>query len=70
MKDKPKTAYAIRRYKTLVEVLAMDKSDALKLSDFQTLAKLWGVNPHGDYAELMQRLAQYVVEYHRNEAQP
>lgn len=66
MRDKPKTAYAMRRFKTLVEVLALEKSDELKLTDLQTLAKLWGVNPHDSYSELLQRLAKYVVEYHQS----
>lgn len=62
----PKTTWEYRRYIALIQVLAMDKSDDLKLTDFQTLAKVWLVNPYGTYSELVQRLAAHVVEYHRD----
>lgn len=61
----PKLAFEVRRYMTLVQVLAMDKRDGLKLTDLQALAQKWGVNPYGEYSELLQRMAQHVVEYHR-----
>lgn len=63
----PKLAFEVRRYMTLVQVLALDTSYGLKYTALQSLARVWGVNPHGDYSELLQRLAQHVVEYHRSE---
>lgn len=63
MSKKPLSAYDVRRYLTLVQVLALDKDEALSLTDLKTMARLWDVNPYGTYRELLQRLAQHVVEY-------
>lgn len=65
IRQEPKLAFDYRRYITLVQVLALDKSEGLKLTDLQVLADKWGVNPHGDFEELLQRLAKHAVDYHR-----
>ncbi len=64
----PKTAYDYRRYIVLVQVLAMDKNDGLKLTDLQSLAVSWGLSTLGGYSLLLQRLAQAAIEYQRQEA--
>lgn len=65
---KPATAYDYRRYIILVQMLALDKSDGLKLTDLRTLAEVWQVNPYGTFSELLQRLCQAVIEHQRTEA--
>lgn len=66
----PATAYDMRRAITLVQVLAMDKNDGLKLTDLQSLAVAWGLSTLGGYSGLLQRLAQYALEHHAEEAAP
>jgi hypothetical protein len=65
----PKLAFAVRRYMTLVQVLATDQ----RISTLVYLCEAWGVEPalyHGamDRLETIQRLSQHVVEYHRSVA--
>lgn len=61
----PATAYDYRRAITLVQVLAMDKNDGLKLTDLQSLAAAWGLSTLGGYSGLLQRLAQHALEHSR-----
>lgn len=61
----PKLAFDYRRYLTIIQVLALDKSEGLKLTDLQVLARGWNVNPYGNFEELLQRLAKHAVDYHR-----
>jgi hypothetical protein len=63
----PATAYDFRRALTLVQVLALDKSDGLKLTDCRTLARHWQLSSDGDLSTLLQRLAQHALEYSRDE---
>lgn len=65
--NEPGTAYDRRRYITLVQVLAGRSVLTRRSYPLQALAKGWGVNPYGDYTELLQRLAQRIIEYHRSE---
>lgn len=58
----PATAYDYRRAIVLVQVLAMDKNDGLKLTDLQALAVAWGLSTLGGYSVLLQRLAQAALE--------
>lgn len=64
---KPKSAYEYRRYIVLIQILAMDKSEGLKLTDFQGMAKLWRLSPDGSFADLLSRLARYAIESHESE---
>ncbi len=63
----PATAYNYRRAIVLVQVLAMDKNDGLKLTDLQSLAVAWGLSTLGGYSGLLQRLAQAAIEHERQE---
>jgi hypothetical protein len=65
---KPETAYDYRRAIVLIQVLAMDKSDGLKLTDLQALAVAWNVSTLGGFSLLLQRLAQAAIEYQRQDA--
>lgn len=65
--QEPKLAFDYRRYITIVQVLSLDKSEGLKLTDLQVLARHWEVNPHGSFEVLLQRLAKHAVDYHREE---
>jgi len=56
----PRTAFDVRRYQTLVQVLALDSASALR-----ELAAAWELDSGGDCQELVSRLAQHVVEYHK-----
>lgn len=65
MAEKPKTAYDVRRYVTLIQVLATDDY----LEKCSELAKAWGINlTSSDYLRedhMIHTLAKHVVEYHR-----
>lgn len=61
----PRTAYDVRRYLTLVQVLALEETAEGRLSGLRHLARQWGVPDAGEYRELVSRLAQHVTEYHR-----
>ena len=69
----PKTAFDVRRYLTLVQVLAMDGSD----EPIRALCELWGVEIIEDRSEppyrgryymnqwaTIKALANHVIEYH------
>lgn len=59
----PLTAYDMRRSIFLVQVLAIDKSEGLKLTDLRAIAHYWGLNVYGDFSTLLQRLAQAAIEH-------
>lgn len=59
----PATAFDNHRAITLVQVLAMDKNDGLKLTDLQMLAVNWGLSALGGYSGLLQRLAQHALNH-------
>lgn len=69
--NEPATAYDYRRMKTIIDILAMDKSQGLKLTDLRTIAHGWKVGDDGDFNTLLQRLAQHALEHARSqERQP
>lgn len=63
----PATAYEYRRVIFLVQVLAIDKSEGLKLTDLRAIAHYWGLNIYGDFSTLLQRLAQAAIEHDTGE---
>lgn len=68
-KRNAQTAWPYRRVVHLVHLLAIDKSEGLQLTDLQTVARAWKVNPYGDYHELLIRLAQHALKAWREEAE-
>jgi len=66
---KPKTAYDVRRYLTLVQVLAQDGI----AGNVIYLCELWGIEPELvnvppapiDHWATLRKLAQHVIEYHQ-----
>jgi pyruvate kinase len=76
MTTKPKTAYDVRRYLTLVQVIAASGSDEA----IRQLCELWGVAVVEDRSEppyrgqyylniwgTLRALAQHVIEYHQED---
>lgn len=72
--QKPKTAFDVRRYLTLVQVLAISKTD----EPIRELCQKWGVEPVEDRSQppyrgryyinvwaTISKLAQHVIEYHK-----
>jgi hypothetical protein len=62
----PTTAYECRRHITLVQVLGMNVSASEHRYALQELCVQWGLSTLGTFDELVQRLAQHVIEYHRD----
>lgn len=64
--SKAKTAYDMRRYITLVQVLAGE----LPRTKARLLCRQWGVDypANGNFREVVRRLARHVIDYHRDEA--
>lgn len=68
---KPNNAYGVRRYLTLVQVLAIEDDDK-RDAELERLCKAWGVEPekiwydgwHLDFIETSSRLARHVVAYY------
>lgn len=60
--QQPKLAFEVRRYLTLVQVLALDDTSALR-----ELGHKWGVSEDGvkSFQEYVARMAQHVIEYHQ-----
>jgi hypothetical protein len=71
MTTKPKTAYDVRRYITLVQVLAQDGVAGNVIH----LCELWGIEPvlvnvapaPIDHWATLRKLAQHVIEYHQED---
>jgi len=72
MKEKPKTAYDVRRYLTLVQVLALNDTKAIRELCFS-----WGIEVpmitndiHGyiypNWIGAITALAQHALDYHRH----
>lgn len=71
----PKLAFEVRRYLTLVQVLAVTETREW-IPALEKLCEAWGVEPareyltnRFDFAATLQKLAKHVIEYHRGEGQ-
>jgi hypothetical protein len=64
MSKKPKTTFDVRRYLTLVQILAIE-NHGKRHTALQYLCAKWGIdNNMMKYDEMIQSLAVSVVKYH------
>jgi len=65
--NKPKTAFDVRRYLTLVQVLSTEHHGRRHIA-LQHLCNKWDVdNNMMKYDEVIQALAEHVIKYHRED---
>lgn len=57
--------YFFRRDTQIIMILATEQPDVVKANLLRAHAEAWGVDSTGNFTELLQRLAQHVLDHNR-----